>query len=134
MVFACKTILSVIEGAARELYHSFGPIAEALGTPNEQAAVETVYRTLSPINFSTGVLEVLPFEHRRALLVLPVRGVTWSDWGTAERLSGTLRALVASNDVQSASGLQYSEQVGHGLSYVPGTNAQENRRTSAKGS
>ena len=28
------------------------------------------------------VLEFLAFQHRRNLLVLPVEGVTWSDWGT----------------------------------------------------
>ena len=101
MVFACKTFLSVIQRAAPELYRSFGPILDALGTTDEHDVVEKVYQSLPPINFSKKVLEVLPFEHRRGLLVLPVRGVTWSDWGTPEHLSSTLRHLGAADDVQS---------------------------------
>jgi mannose-1-phosphate guanylyltransferase len=101
MVFACKTLLSVIRRAAPKLYHSFDPILDALGTPDEQAALERVYENLPSINFSKGVLEVLPFEHRRGLLVLPVRGVTWSDWGTVDHLTRTLRDLAASEDMQS---------------------------------
>ena len=99
MVFACKTVLSIIQRAVPELYHSFGPALDALGTPDEHAAVERIYQDLPSINFSKGVLEVLPFEHRRALLVLPVRDVTWSDWGTADHLSSTLPHLGASNYV-----------------------------------
>jgi mannose-1-phosphate guanylyltransferase len=95
MVFACKTFLSVIQRSAPELYRSFEPIQNALGTPDEQQVVERVYEKLLPINFSKGVLEVLPFEHRRALTVLPVRGVTWNDWGTADHLSSTLQRLGA---------------------------------------
>jgi mannose-1-phosphate guanylyltransferase len=103
MVFACKTLLTVIQQAAPTLYHSLTPLLETLGTPDEQIALERIYQNLSALNFSKGVLEVLPFEHRRALLVLPVRGVTWSDWGTADHLSSTVRDLGIAEDVQSVS-------------------------------
>jgi hypothetical protein len=89
--------LSVIERAAPELYRSFEPVQNAIGTDDEQQVIEQVYQHLPSLNFSRGVLEELPFEHRRALLVLPVRGVTWSDWGTSDRLSTTLRQLRARN-------------------------------------
>jgi len=95
MVFACKTLLSVIERAAPKLYRAFEPIQNALGTADELEVVEQVYRKLPSLNFSTGILEALPFEHRRALLVLPVRGVSWSDWGTSDRLSSMLDRLGA---------------------------------------
>jgi mannose-1-phosphate guanylyltransferase len=91
MVFACETLLSVIECAAPQLYRSFEPIQNALGMADEQEVIEQVYQTLPSHNFSKGVLEALSFEHRRALLVLPVRGVTWSDWGTVNHLSSMLR-------------------------------------------
>jgi hypothetical protein len=39
------------------------------------------------------VLEFLAFQHRRNLLVLPVEGVTWSDWGTSAWLWNALRQL-----------------------------------------
>jgi mannose-1-phosphate guanylyltransferase len=100
MVFACKTLLSVIERAAPELYRSFEPIQNAIGSAHEQQVIEQVYQKLPSLNFSKGVLEELPFEHRRALLVLPVRGVTWSDWGTSERLTSTLTQLGLQDDAQ----------------------------------
>lgn len=93
MVSTCKTLLNAIETATPELYNTFQPILEAVGTANEQRVVERVYRKLKPINFSRDVLEFLAFEHRRNLLVLPVQGVTWSDWGTSARLWSTLRQL-----------------------------------------
>ena len=97
MVFACKTLLSVIQRAAPELDRAFRPILDAIGTPDEQRVIKQAYQNLPSINFSKGVLEVLPFEQRRGLVVLPVRGVTWSDWGTSDRLSSTLRQLDAMN-------------------------------------
>jgi mannose-1-phosphate guanylyltransferase len=93
IVSACATLLNAIETTIPGLYGSFQPILEAVGTPDESDAVEQVYRELQPINFSRGVLEVLAFEHRRNLLVLPVRGVTWSDWGTSARVSNSLQQL-----------------------------------------
>ena len=91
MVFACETLLSVIERAAPQLYRSFEPIQNTLGMADEQEVIEQVYQTLPSHNFSKGVLGALSFEDRRALLVLPVRGVTWSDWGTVNHLSSMLR-------------------------------------------
>lgn len=98
MVFACKTLLSIIQRVAPELDRAFQPILEAIiGTPDEQRVIKQAYQDLPSINFSKGVLEVLPFEQRRGLVVLPVHGVTWSDWGTSDRLSNTLSQFGAAN-------------------------------------
>lgn len=93
MVFRLTTLLSVFQRTTPELYRSFQPILKAIGTPDEQRVLEAVYHELKPINFSTAVLEVLPFEHRQDLLVLPVPGVTWSDWGSADRLLTGLKKI-----------------------------------------
>jgi len=93
MVFRLTTLMNVFQRATPELYRSFQPILEAIGTPDEQRVLEAVYHELSPINFSTAVLEVLPFEYRQDLLVLPVRGVTWSDWGSEDRLLTGLKTI-----------------------------------------
>jgi mannose-1-phosphate guanylyltransferase len=100
MVFACRMFLDVIQRASPELHHSFRPVFDAVGTADEKAVIERVYQDLRPVNFSKGVLEVLPFEHRPGLLVLPVRGVTWSDWGTSDRVSSTLHQLGKSGYAQ----------------------------------
>jgi hypothetical protein len=76
-----------------EVYRSFQPLLKAIGTPDEQRVVEAVYHELRPINFSSAILQALPFEHRQALLVLPVRGATWSDWGSADRLREGLKKM-----------------------------------------
>jgi mannose-1-phosphate guanylyltransferase len=93
MVFACKTFLAVIQRAMPELHRSFQQILEAIGTPAERPRIEQVYHGLPSLNLSKGILEALPFEDRRDLVILPVQGVTWSDWGTGARLSRTLRHL-----------------------------------------
>jgi mannose-1-phosphate guanylyltransferase len=95
IVCACKTLLSVIQRAAPRIYGSFQPILNAIGTADEQHVIEQVYQKLPSLNFSKGVIEALPFEHRQGLLVLPVRGVNWSDWGSRDRLTKTLRKLGA---------------------------------------
>jgi mannose-1-phosphate guanylyltransferase len=86
IVFRLATLMSVFQRVTPELHRAFQKIATAMGTPDEKRMLEAVYHTLNPINFSTAVLEVLPFEQRQALLALPVRGVTWSDWESADRL------------------------------------------------
>ena len=95
LVVTCKTLLQAIKRATPELYRSFEPIQDAIGTPDEQRAIERVYQKLPSLNFSKGVLETLSYENRQNLRVLPVRGVTWKDWGTSDRLSKTLRQLGA---------------------------------------
>jgi len=85
--------MNVFQRTAPRLYRSFQPILKAIGTPDEQRVLEAVYHESSPINFSTAILEALPFECRQDLLVLPVHGVTWSDWGSADRLLTSLRKI-----------------------------------------
>ena len=86
LVFKLATLMGVFQRANPELHRAFQKIVSAMGTPDEQRMLDAVYRDLKPINFSTAVLEVLPFEHRQALLALPVRGVTWCDWQSADRV------------------------------------------------
>jgi mannose-1-phosphate guanylyltransferase len=95
LVVACKTLLQAIERATPALYRSFEPIRDAIGTLDEQRVIDRVYQKLPSVNFSKGVLESLPYANRQNLRVLPVRGVTWKDWGTSDRLSKTLRQLGA---------------------------------------
>ena len=95
LVVTCKTLLQAIERATPELYRAFEPIQDAIGTPEEQRETEQVYQKLTSVNFSKRVLENFSYENRQNFRVLPVRGVTWKDWGTSDRLSKTLRQLGA---------------------------------------
>lgn len=91
MIFRAKTLLDLVRSEAPGLYGSFLRILEAIGTRDEKHAVEKAYRHMKPTNFSKGLLEKLPLHHRSCLSVLPVSGVFWSDWGSADRLVSDLK-------------------------------------------
>lgn len=99
-VCRCKVLLQAIQRALPALYRAFEPIQNAIGMADERSVIEKVYRELPSLNFSKGVLEMLPSERRRALVVLPVPGITWTDWGTHNRLSSALHRLRASRDTR----------------------------------
>ncbi|MBI4562141.1 MAG: NTP transferase domain-containing protein, partial [Candidatus Rokubacteria bacterium] len=62
------------------------------GTRHEPWAVEQAYAWMRPASFSRDVLA----GGAEPLVVLPVYGVLWSDWGTPERVVRTLRRIRAS--------------------------------------
>ena len=75
-----------------DILDSFVPL---VGTPDEDDAIEYIYRAYLPVSFSRDVLERAP--HRLAAMEL--QGVEWSDWGRPERIETVLalrrsRALV----------------------------------------
>lgn len=73
-----ERILTVIEALRR-----------AVDTRYEPAVLEWVYQGLARSNFSRDVLE----KAAARALVLPLRGVDWSDWGRPERIEHTLSRL-----------------------------------------
>jgi hypothetical protein len=63
--------------------------------PRQDSSAETdvvgeAYRQLEPVNFSQGLLVPLSLQLPSPLLVLPVRGVHWSDWGSERRITSVL--------------------------------------------
>jgi hypothetical protein len=86
MVLKAKTFLNAVSRIAPLLYSSFERIWRAVGTPSLGALVKEVYQQMYPVNLSRGLLELLPLERPAALCVLPVRGIYWSDWGSAQRI------------------------------------------------
>jgi mannose-1-phosphate guanylyltransferase len=113
LVFKCQTLVEAIRRTTPELYRSFQPILKAIGTPDEHRVIEQVYRGLRPTNFSKSVLQTLPYEQRQSVLVLPVRGVTWNDWGTSTRLLSTLRHLGKSSGLEPEGELPTNKAPGH---------------------
>jgi hypothetical protein len=72
------------------LFRSF---AETIGTAAENDNIRQIYRNLSTLNFSKDILERIAIHAPRSVTGLPVLQVTWSDWGTCDRLSKTIRQL-----------------------------------------
>ena len=67
----------------------FGTYARAVGMPAEERLLDLVYSRLKPADFSRDVL-----QRARKLLVVPVRGSRWSDWGSPRRVIQSLRGAM----------------------------------------
>ena len=91
MVFKAKMLLDLVRRAAPTLFRVFDRIARAVGTGAETDVAEEVYKQMEPVNFSQGLLEPLSLQRPSPLLVLPVRGVHWSDWGSEHRIMSALQ-------------------------------------------
>lgn len=98
MVFRAGTMLELVRQSAPLLYDAFKRISVAIGTRSERNTIEETYRWLEPVNFSRGVLERISRAGASRLVVLPVRGVLWSDWGSEQRIMTALgKAGLAAN-------------------------------------
>jgi len=85
-VFHVGAFFSLVQRVAPTLHAAFAEIRRAIGTPREQAVVEDVYRRLAPTNLSRDVLELAAGTPWASLVVAPMRGVVWSDWGCEDRI------------------------------------------------
>jgi mannose-1-phosphate guanylyltransferase len=93
MVFKVRTVLKMMQRLFPTTYLHFARIFEAIGTLEEKQAIESVYQTLEPMNFSKGFLEKIAAIDPKAISVLPVLQVFWSDLGSPERLTEVLELL-----------------------------------------
>jgi mannose-1-phosphate guanylyltransferase len=91
MVFRAKTWLRLMCENLPELYDAFRRIYHAVGTLDEVRVIEEAYATIRPVNLSTGFLPSVAATTPSPLAVLPVRGVTWCDWGSERRIVASLQ-------------------------------------------
>ncbi len=87
MVAKVSAILEAGRRYLPELYERLGRIRPFVGTVGEAEAIERAYALAPTANFSRSVLAFSP--GRLAVSQLPP--VSWSDWGTPERVITTLR-------------------------------------------
>jgi mannose-1-phosphate guanylyltransferase len=66
-----------------DILDSFVPL---VGTPDEQDAIEYIYRAYLPVSFSRDMLE----RGADRLCAMDLDGVEWSDWGRPERIETVL--------------------------------------------
>jgi mannose-1-phosphate guanylyltransferase len=95
MVMVCqvRTLFLFIARVAPALYAAFAEIDRAIGTSHEHTVMEEVYERLEPANFSRQVMEPLAGLPDAAMVMVPMRGVGWSDWGSEERIVSMLDDL-----------------------------------------
>jgi mannose-1-phosphate guanylyltransferase len=82
LVGKSKTFLHYANRNMPDLFKAFQPIRSNFGTPQEKIMINRVFKYLPSYNFSKSVLENIS----RALVVLEVNDVYWSDWGEEERV------------------------------------------------
>jgi hypothetical protein len=73
-----------------------------VGTPDEDDALEYIYRAYLPVSFSRDILERAPSR----LCAMELSNVEWSDWGKPERIEQVLalrrsRALLPCADTRT---------------------------------
>jgi mannose-1-phosphate guanylyltransferase len=93
MVFNLRTLLEHLRVINPFVYCCFEQICDAVGTAELSDVVKQVFARSGPLNLSKGLLESLPARQPHSLLLLPVRGVHWSDWGSEQRILASLKRI-----------------------------------------
>ena len=93
MAFQTRTMLHWVNRLAPTLYRQFQQIYDVIGTPQENKVVRDTYQRLTLNNFSKEFLEPMVKNYPSSLVVLPVREILWSDWGTASRIIEVLDTI-----------------------------------------
>jgi mannose-1-phosphate guanylyltransferase len=89
MVGRVQTLLSLIDKNIPHLYHPFRRLIPAFNTPRETQFIRELYNQLLPSNFSQEVLARCPSN----LLVYPLTGIDWCDWGEPSRVLSSLARI-----------------------------------------
>jgi len=64
-------------------------VKEVIGTTAESTALQWMYQTMPVSNFSHDLLQQVP-DH---IVVMPLEGIVWNDWGTPRRITQTLQRM-----------------------------------------
>jgi mannose-1-phosphate guanylyltransferase len=106
IVSQAKTLLHIIRALVPRLYQTFQKIRGVIGSSKSTDVIRKMYRDLESVNFSKGVLELLPQRSPSQLAVLPVRSLFWRDLGSEDSIVNTLQHL---NDI----GQPYTTRIRH---------------------
>lgn len=72
-----------------DMMELFEELGRAVGTPEEETRLKTIYRSMPVGDFSSDLLQRCP----ESLIAVELSGVAWSDWGCPRRIRETLRAI-----------------------------------------
>ena len=86
LVARVPVLLALLRDSVPGLYAAFMAAWLRRTSLGESEVMESLYASLPSTNFSQDVLGTRPTN----LAVLPVRGITWSDWGNPARVLATL--------------------------------------------
>lgn len=89
MVGKVSTFLDVFKKHLPKLFEIFDSSINSDRFINGNAAINSIYKKIKEVNFSSEVLE----KATEKLYVMRVGNVEWSDWGEPNRVLGTLKNL-----------------------------------------
>lgn len=72
-----------------DMMQLFETLGDVIGTAVEGPVLESIYQTLTPANFSSGLLQRMP----ERVAVMELKDVLWSDWGRPERIAESIRSI-----------------------------------------
>lgn len=89
MVAKVSALWSLARRTLPQWTRHFDEFSLRIGSIEEESSIETLYQNLETADFSKEILE----PSVESVDVLPLSGVTWSDWGRPERITYTLTQL-----------------------------------------
>jgi len=91
MVFKVSRFIELVRAIHPQAYRIFEPSSETHIPSDFEKREIRAFHEIAPFNLSKDFLETLAVQRGRTLVVLPVRGVHWSDWGSEERIMKTVK-------------------------------------------
>lgn len=91
MVFKVGTLIEHVRTINPQAYRMFRRTVEARSAADFEKRVKQAFDEIAPFNLAKDFLETLAAQPDRALVVLPVRGVHWCDWGSEVRIMKTVK-------------------------------------------
>jgi mannose-1-phosphate guanylyltransferase len=88
-VAKAQTLIGLAQRHLPSLWSHFERILAAIGTDREQLVIEREYRWMEGTTLSHGLFEKCPSD----LLVVEMKNIYWSDWGSGERVLSTLERI-----------------------------------------
>ena len=89
VVARCSTLWKLFRKALPHIQDHFDKIYRAVDTPTEEKVIFREYQEMGSATFSHAVLERFSSQ----LIVINVRDVFWSDWGSGHRVVKTLNQI-----------------------------------------
>ena len=80
-----------------DIFEAFQLVKALLGSANASFFIETVYRNMRTVNFSSEILS--PMASRLRVLAVPEVG--WSDWGSVERILASAKEMGRLHEIVS---------------------------------
>ncbi len=95
MCFKPEVLMQLIALAVPDLHRWYQRISKILKTSRESLGLEKIYRDMTSMEFSGDLLGRLEIHSRNQLFALPMKGIIWSDWDSADRILSVTQSFAS---------------------------------------